>query len=68
MTGDRPIHRSATREQQIIAERAEDLAERRGIYRGISLSVAFLETTGHSVAARALRDATLIVSPGAAQP
>jgi hypothetical protein len=57
---EKSIHRSATREQQIIAERAEDVAERRGIARGISLSIAFLAANGHDAAAEYLSSAILI--------
>ena len=59
MTGA-SIHRSATREQQIVAERTENDAERRGIDRGIALSIQFLAANGHDAAAQELRGAILI--------
>lgn len=57
---DKPIHRSATLEQKIEAERAADEAERRGIARGIEMSIALHEAEGDLAAALRLREAKIV--------
>lgn len=57
---DKPIHRSATLEQKIEAERAADEAERRGIARGIEMAAAWLELKQEQSLADELRNAKVI--------
>ena len=52
---DRP-HTSATKEQ----EEAVDQAERRGIARGIEMSIALHESEGDTQAAQRLREAKIV--------
>jgi len=52
----KPIHRSATKEQQILI----DEAEARGIQRGIEMSIQFLEAHRHSLGAQRLREAKIV--------
>jgi uncharacterized protein GlcG (DUF336 family) len=56
------IHRSATKEQQILVEEAE----RRGIERGIEMSIHLLEAHGHSMGAQRLREAKIVEAGEAA--
>lgn len=52
----KPIHRSATKEQQILV----DEAEARGIQRGIEMSIALHEASGDTQAAQRLREAKIV--------
>ena len=57
---DKPIHRSATLEQKIEAERAADEAERRGIARGIEMSAVWLASKGQTALSDELRSAKVV--------
>jgi hypothetical protein len=55
-----PIHRGATREQQILTEQAEQRGYIAGLADGIRLSTELLERHGHQIGAQRLREAKLI--------
>jgi hypothetical protein len=54
------LHLSATKEQQILIEQAEDRSERRGIARGIEMAIALHEAEGDHAAAQRLREARIV--------
>ncbi len=54
------LHRSATAEQRIRVEQAEDEGERRGILRGIEMCIALHEAEGDTNAAQRLRAAQIV--------
>lgn len=57
----RPIHRSATKEQQILIEEARDEEYAAGLQRGISLVAEWLETAKQNKAlADELRSAQIV--------
>lgn len=58
------LHRSATKEQRIIAEEAEDAGERRGIVRGIEMCIALHDSEGDTNAAQRLRAAQIVAIKG----
>lgn len=56
---DRP-HTSATKEQQILIEEAEDRSERRGIARGIEMSAQWLALKGQTALSDELKSAKVV--------
>lgn len=54
------LHLSATKEQQILIEEAEDRSERRGIARGIEMAAVWLASKGQTALSDELRSAKVV--------
>lgn len=61
----RPIHRSATKEQQILVEAAFDEGREIGREEMRTACIDFLESTGDHIGAQRLREAKIVNGEGA---